>query len=120
MGEPAIHSLDSVDINSVIVSDSISVSVSASISLSVSASTSASISASQSASISASDSSPTSVTSASSSESMSPKDHTEAKQLPKTGETESSLATLFGALATATGLAFLAKRKKDDPEDDSL
>ncbi|MFR2057517.1 MAG: LPXTG cell wall anchor domain-containing protein, partial [Streptococcus salivarius] len=43
-----------------------------------------------------------------------------AKQLPKTGETESSLATLFGALATATGLAFLAKRKKDDPEDDSL
>ena len=51
---------------------------------------------------------------------MSPKDHTEAKQLPKTGETESSLATLFGALATATGLAFLAKRKKDDPEDDSF
>ena len=35
-------------------------------------------------------------------------------------ETDSSLATLFGALATATGLAFLAKRKKDDPEDDSL
>ena len=51
---------------------------------------------------------------------MSPKDHTEAKQLPKTGETESSLATLFSALATATGLVFLAKRKKDDPEDDSL
>ena len=48
---------------------------------------------------------------------MSPKDHTEAKQLPKTGETESSLATLFSALATATGLVFLAKRKKDEEED---
>ena len=47
---------------------------------------------------------------------MSPKDHTEAKQLPKTGETESSLATLFSALATATGLVFLAKRKKDEEE----
>ena len=49
---------------------------------------------------------------------MSPKDHTEAKQLPKTGETESSLATLFSALATATGLAFLAKRNKDEEEDE--
>ena len=105
---------------SALQSASTSASASASTSASQSASTSASISASQSASISASDSSPTSVASASRSESMSPKDHTEAKQLPKTGETESSLATLFGALATATGLAFLAKRKKDDPEDDSL
>ena len=97
-----------------------SASTSASESASTSASTSASISASQSASISASDSSLTSVAGASRSESMSHKDHTETKQLPKTGETDSSLATLFGALATATGLAFLAKRKKDDPEDDSL
>ena len=87
-------------------------------STSTSASESASTSASQSASISASDSSPTSVVSASSSESMSPRDYTEAKQLPKTGETESSLATLFSALATATGLAFLAKRKKDEEEDE--
>ena len=33
--------------------------------------------------------------------------------LPKTGEENSSLSMIFGALATATGLAFLAKRKKD-------
>ena len=79
---------------------------------------SASISASQSASISASDSSPTPAGSASSSESMSRKDHTEAKQLPKTGEENSSLSMAFGALATATGLAFLAKRKKDEEGED--
>ena len=45
---------------------------------------------------------------------MSPKAHTEANQLPKTGATESSLATPFSALATATGLVFLDKRKTDE------
>lgn len=36
--------------------------------------------------------------------------------LPKTGETDSPLAQALGALATATGLGFLAKRRKNKEE----
>ena len=44
----------------------------------------------------------------------------ESRMLPKFIERSNPLATVLGVLSTATGLAFLAKRKKDDPEDDSL
>ncbi|MDU4780239.1 LPXTG cell wall anchor domain-containing protein [Streptococcus salivarius] len=37
-----------------------------------------------------------------------------SQALPKTGEENSSLSMAFGALATATGLGFLAKRKKNE------
>ncbi len=37
-----------------------------------------------------------------------------SQSLPKTGEENSSLSMAFGALATATGFAFLTKRKKDE------
>ncbi len=47
--------------------------------------------------------------------------HKRASQaLPKTGEEDSSLGIAFGALATATGLAFLAKRKKDEEESEDF
>ena len=55
-------------------------------------------------------------TSASSSEVKDPKHKHGSQALPKTGEEESSAAFALGALATATGLAFLVKRKKDDEE----
>ena len=44
----------------------------------------------------------------------------ESRMLPKFIERSNPLAAVLGVLSTATGLAFLAKRKKDDPEDDSL
>ena len=55
-------------------------------------------------------------TSVSSSEVKDPKHKHGSQALPKTGEEESSAAFALGALATATGLAFLVKRKKDDEE----
>ena len=70
---------------------------------------SASISMSQSISDSMS-------TSASSSEVKDSKIKRGSQALPKTGEEDSSAALALGALATATGLAFLVKRKKDDEE----
>ena len=56
-------------------------------------------------------------TSASSSEVKDPKHKHGSQTLPKTGEEDSSVALALGALATATGLAFLAKRKKEEGED---
>ena len=44
----------------------------------------------------------------------------ESRMLPKFIERSNPLAAVLGVLSSATGLAFLAKRKKDDPEDDSL
>ncbi|WP_343109312.1 LPXTG cell wall anchor domain-containing protein [Streptococcus salivarius] len=37
-----------------------------------------------------------------------------SQALPKTGEEDSSLGMALGALATATGLGFLAKRRKNE------
>ena len=59
-------------------------------------------------------------TSASSSEVKDPKHKHGSQTLPKTGEENSSLSMAFGALATATGLAFLAKRKKDEEESEDF
>ncbi|WP_313955305.1 LPXTG cell wall anchor domain-containing protein [Streptococcus salivarius] len=80
-------------------------------STSASLSTSASTSASVSASLSASEST---------SEVKDPKHKRGSQALPKTGEENSSLSMAFGALATATGLAFLAKRKKDEEESEDF
>ena len=106
-------------------SQSVSNSVSASVSVSISTSESISLSESQSASASVPESSSSSVSiSASTSASESSAEVKEPKQkrgshaLPKTGEENSSLSMIFGALATATGLAFLAKRKKDEEGED--
>lgn len=55
-------------------------------------------------------------TSASSSEVKDTKLKRGSQFLPKTGEEDASAALALGALATTTGLAFLAKRKKDDEE----
>ena len=41
----------------------------------------------------------------------------ESRMLPKFIERSNPLAAVLGVLSTATGLAFLAKRKKDDPEE---
>jgi len=81
------------------------------LSTSASISTSASTSASVSASLSASEST---------SEVKDPKHKRGSQALPKTGEENSSLSMAFGALATATGLAFLAKRKKDEEESEDF
>lgn len=89
------------------VSDSASASTSVSASVSVSTSMSESLNTSLSASMS---------TSASSSEVQDPKIKRGSQALPKTGEEDSLAALALGALATATGLAFLVKRKKDDEE----
>ncbi|MEZ7583139.1 MAG: LPXTG cell wall anchor domain-containing protein [Streptococcus salivarius] len=70
-------------------------------------STSASLSASASTSASVS-------TSESISEVRDPKHKRGSQALPKTGEENSSLGMALGALATATGLGFLAKRKKNE------
>jgi len=43
-----------------------------------------------------------------------PKHKRGRQALPKTGEENSSLGMALGALATATGLGFLAKRKKNE------
>nr|WP_282183876.1 LPXTG cell wall anchor domain-containing protein [Streptococcus vestibularis] len=83
------------------------------------------MSESQSASASVPESSSSSVSisastsaSESSSEVKDPKQKRGSHALPKTGEENSSLSMIFGALATATGLAFLAKRKKDEEGED--
>ncbi|MDB8589662.1 LPXTG cell wall anchor domain-containing protein [Streptococcus salivarius] len=81
--------------------------MSTSASLSASASTSASVSASMSAS-------------ESTSEVKDPNHKRGSQALPKTGEENSSLGMALGALATATGLAFLAKRKKDEEESEDF
>ncbi|MDB8604808.1 LPXTG cell wall anchor domain-containing protein [Streptococcus salivarius] len=70
-------------------------------------STSASLSAFASTSASVS-------TSESISEVRDPKHKRGSQALPKTGEENSSLGMALGALATATGLGFLAKRKKNE------
>ena len=57
-------------------------------------------------------------TSATSSEVKDPKHKHGSQALPKTGEEDSSTALTLGALATATGLAFLAKRKKEEEGED--
>ena len=57
-------------------------------------------------------------TSASSSEVKDPKHKHGSQALPKTGEEDPSAALALGALATATGLAFLAKRKKEEEGED--
>ena len=88
---------------------SASESTSASTSISTSLSTSASLSAS--ASTSASEST---------SEVKDPKHKRGSQALPKTGEENSSLGMALGALATATGLGFLAKRKKDEEESEDF
>ena len=119
--------------NSESASVSVSISESQSVSNSESASLSASISESQSVSnsesspesesnsesqsVSNSESASTSA-SESSSEVKDPKQKRGSHALPKTGEENSSLSMIFGALATATGLAFLAKRKKDEERED--
>ena len=72
---------------------------------SASESTSISTSVSESLSTSAS----TSV-----SEVKDPKHKRGSQALPKTGEENSSLGMALGALATATGLGFLAKRRKNE------
>ena len=92
-------------------STSTSTSISTSLSTSASISTSASTSASVSASLSASEST---------SEVKDPKYKRGSQALPKTGEENSSLSMAFGALATATGLAYLAKRKKDEEESEDF
>ncbi|WP_064521080.1 LPXTG cell wall anchor domain-containing protein [Streptococcus salivarius] len=82
---------------------------------STSTSTSTSTSLSTSASLSASASTSASVsTSESTSEVRDPKHKRGSQALPKTGEENSSLGMALGALATATGLGFLAKRKKNE------
>nr|WP_324253024.1 LPXTG cell wall anchor domain-containing protein [Streptococcus salivarius] len=70
-------------------------------------STSASLSAFASTSASVS-------TSESISEVRDPKHKRGSQALPKTGEENSSLGMALGALATATGLGFLAKRRKNE------
>ena len=57
-------------------------------------------------------------TSTASSEVHDPKHKHGSQALPKTGEEDSSAALALGALATATGLAFLAKRKKEEEGED--
>ncbi len=94
---PESLSLDSLDIDSVITSDSISTSVSQSLSLSVS--TSQSMAHSTSAS-------------------QAPQTETTKtrKQLPNTGETSSISSALLGVVAGLTGLGLVAKRRKRDEE----
>ena len=57
-------------------------------------------------------------TSVSSTEVKDPKHKHGSQALPKTGEEDSSAALALGALATATGLAFLLKRKKEEEGED--
>ncbi|WP_342988667.1 LPXTG cell wall anchor domain-containing protein, partial [Streptococcus salivarius] len=95
------------------ISTSESVSLSESQSTSTSTSTSTSLSTSASLSASASTSASVS-TSESTSEVRDPKHKRGSQALPKTGEENSSLGMALGALATATGLGFLAKRKKNE------
>lgn len=94
---PESLSLDSLDIDSVITSDSISTSVLQSLSLSVS--TSQSMAHSTSAS-------------------QAPQTETTKtrKQLPNTGTTASATNALLGVVAGLTGLGLIAKRRKRDEE----
>ena len=111
-GEPAIHSLDSIDINSVIISDSISVSVSESISASQSVSTSASASASTSASLSASTSASASAStsasmsaSASASTSASMSASTSASESASTSASQSASTSASESASTSASLS---------------
>ena len=123
---PESLSLDSLDIDSIITSDSISTSVSQSLSLSTSisqsmphsTSTSASTSTSMPHSASTSASASTS-TIHSTSASQAPQTETTKtrKQLPNTGETSSISSALLGAVAGLTGLGLVAKRRKNDNEE---
>ena len=125
-GMPESLSLDSLDIDSIITSDSISTSVSQSLSLSASISQSMprSTSASTSTSTSMPHSASTSVsasTSATHSTSTSQDPQTDTtkarKQLPNTGETASATNALLGVVAGLTGLGLVAKRRKRDDEE---
>ena len=95
---PESLSLDSLDIDSVITSDSISTSVSQSLSLSVSTSQ---------------------LMAHSTSASQAPQTETTKtrKQLPNTGETASATNALLGVVAGLTGLGLVAKRRKRDDEE---
>ena len=95
---PESLSLDSLDIDSVITSDSISTSVSQSLSLSVSTSQSMAHSTSTS---------------------QAPQTDTTKtrKQLPNTGTATSATNLLLGVVAGLTGLGLVAKRRKRDDED---
>ena len=95
---PESLSLDSLDIDSVITSDSISASVSQSLSLSVSTSQSMAHSTSTS---------------------QAPQTNTTKtrKQLPNTGTTASATNALLGVVAGLTGLGLIAKRRKRDDEE---
>ena len=76
---------------------------------------------STSASLSASVSTSASVSASESTSEVKDPNHKRGSQvLPKTGEENSSLGMALGALATATGLAFLAKRKKDEEESEDF
>ena len=92
---PESLSLDSLDIDSVITSDSISASVSQSLSLSVS--TSQSMAHSTSAS-------------------QAPQTETTKtrKQLPNTGETSTTVVAAIGAVLGLFGLGLVTKRKEDE------
>ena len=106
---PDSLSLESLDIDSIIASDSISTSLSISSSESASMNVSNSVSSSTPvfASLSAF---------ATAYEDKATIDKHSSQALPKTGEEDSSLGMIFGALLTATGLAFFAKSKRDDEE----
>ena len=109
---PESLSLDSLDIDSIITSDSISTSVSQSLSLSTSISQSMPHSTSTSASGSTSTIHSTSASQAPQTETTKTR-----KQLPNTGETSSISSALLGAVAGLTGLGLVAKRRKNDNEE---
>ena len=106
---PDSLSLESLDIDSVIASDSLSTSFSISTSESASMNVSNSVSSSTSALVSL-DAFGTAY------EDKVTIDKRNSQALPKTGEEDSSLSMAFAALLTATGLAFFAKGKRDDEE----
>ena len=121
-----VKPLSSLDIDSIIKSDSISMSVStsastsASILASTSTSTSTSVSASISASAYASTSTGASDTMSTSGSTNSRPQETTTKsrqELPNTGEKQSVKSGLLGLILGLTGLGLVAKRRKRDDED---
>ena len=105
-----VQPLPSLDIASIITSDSIS----ASASTSVSTTTSASETMSTSTSVSTSES-----TSTSGSTNSRPQETTtkSRQELPNTGEKQSVKSGLLGLILGLTGLGLVAKRRKRDDED---
>ena len=93
-----IRSLDSLDIDSIVASDSVSTSVSQSLSLSESMSESMVHSTSI-------NSVPQTIPAKT------------GKQLPNTGESASVYSALLGAVAGLTGLGLVTKRRKNDNEE---